>query len=285
MPAPLFDTHAHLQDPDFDRDRDELLCQLGEAGVARVVLPASDLEDSARLCRLALQYPILYAVVGCHPHEASSWTPQSAAELRSLIEKTEKEARRLGRQKVIVGIGEIGLDYHYDFSPRETQKAVYREQIELAHSLKLPIVIHEREAFSDSWQILKEAAEEGLLMNRFAVHCYSGSAESVALLLELGDCYFGFDGPITFKNAKRPLEALKAVPRDRLLIETDSPYLTPVPYRGERNDPRRLIEILKKASESLGVSEEELRQDLWSNSCRFFNLPESLSAEERGSAI
>lgn len=269
--ALIFDTHAHLQDEDFNEDRLTLLDELVRKGVGRVVLPGSDLADSARACELALQHEGLFCVIGVHPHEAKSWHEGSREELISLFRRTEQEGRRLGRERVVVGIGEIGLDYHYDFSPRGKQAEVYRAQLEIAHELGLPVIIHEREAFQDSYNILKQAFDEGLLEIPAACHCYSGSLESSRLLLDMG-FYLGFDGPITFKNAKKALEVLAEMPADRILLETDSPYLTPVPHRGKRNDPGYLPYIIEKAAELRGLSAEDMKKLNWENACRFFRL-------------
>ncbi|MDO5016236.1 MAG: TatD family hydrolase [Eubacteriales bacterium] len=267
----IFDTHAHLQDPDFRDDLDQLLENIAEAGVGRVVLPASDLEDSRRAAKLALSRPGLYCVLGVHPHEAKSWTPDSRQELIDLVKETQAQGRAMGREKVVVGIGEIGLDYHYDFSPRHIQAAVYREQIEIAQELNLPVIIHEREAFLDSFTILEMSKSDGLLQLPFACHCFSGSPESAKRLLKL-NCYLGFDGPITFKKARQPQASLSVVPDDRFLLETDSPYLTPVPFRGQRNDPSMLHYIALKAAEVRNRSYETILAQNWDNACRFFGL-------------
>ena len=269
---PIFDTHAHLQDPDFVDDLPDLLQKLKAEGVGRVVLPGSNLKDSERACELALKVPGLFVVIGVHPHDSKDWNEQSRERLINLYEKTEAQAKQLGRSRIVVGIGEIGLDYHYDFSPRDQQAKVYREQIEIAHELNLPIVIHEREAFQDSWNILEQAHKEGLIELPAACHCYSGSKESGERLIDLG-FYLGFDGPITFKNAKRPAEVFTWVPEDRFLLETDSPYLTPHPFRGKRNDPSKLLWIEEKAAELKDLSGQEIRRLNWENASRFFRLP------------
>ncbi len=272
---PIFDTHAHLQDPDFDEDREQLLEFLKAEGVARVVLPASDLADSEKALNLALAHPGLFCEIGVHPHEASSWVdgPEGSAEvLRRLFRRGCEESAALGRPNVIVGLGEIGLDYHYDFSPREVQKKVYRQQLELAAELGLPVIIHEREAFADSLAILQDAWRDGLLSIPGSCHCFSGSLEGSRQLLELG-FYLGFDGPITFKKARKALEVLAEIPADRYLLETDSPYLTPEPFRGRRNDPSKIWQIAEKAAEIRGQSVEEILRQNWENACRFYRLP------------
>lgn len=278
-PEPLiFDTHAHLQDPDFRDDLDQLLEALAAAGVGRVVLPASDLEDSHRAAELALSRPGLYCVLGVHPHEAKSWTADSRQELIDLVQETQARGKAQGRDKVVVGIGEIGLDYHYDFSPRHIQAAVYREQIEIAQELDLPVIIHEREAFLDSFTILEMSKSDGLLELPFACHCFSGSPESAERLLKL-NCFLGFDGPITFKKARQPRASLSVVPDDRFLLETDSPYLTPEPFRGRRNDPSMLQYIAQKAAEVRNCSYETILAQNWANACRFFGLDSDSSSD------
>ncbi len=267
----LFDTHAHLQERTFAADFEALLDEMYDAGVGRVVLPGSNLMDSRRAAELALQHEGFYCVLGVHPHDAKTWHRDSREELIRLVKETEERGRRMGRERVVVGIGEIGLDYHYDHSPRHIQAAVYREQIEIAHELGLPIVVHEREAFADSFTILEMAKADGILDLPFACHCFSGSPESAKRILKL-DAYLGFDGPITFKNARKPIEALKAVPDDRYLLETDSPFLTPVPFRGKRNDPGKLEYIAEKAAEIRGKSYEEIVEENWQNACRFFRI-------------
>lgn len=273
----LFDTHAHLQDEPFEADFNVLLVKLEQNRVGRVVLPGSDLPDSRKAAELALRHPGLYCALGFHPHEAASWTETSREELKELILETEAAGKAQGRERVVVAVGEIGLDYHYDFSPSDIQAKVYREQLELAAELNLPVVIHEREAFADSLEILRQAKKDGLLELPFDCHCYSGSVEGAELLLELG-AYLGFDGPITFKNARKAPDVLASLPADRFLLETDSPYLTPVPFRGKRNDPSYLEYIARKAAEIRNSSYEEIVEQNWQNACRFYRLdPEKTS--------
>jgi TatD DNase family protein len=218
----LFDSHAHLEDKRFDEDRDELIRGLPERGVTHVVNVGSTLDTSCTSIELAATYPIIYAAVGVHPHDVSQMTYDDLNLLEDLA----------GNPKV-VAIGEIGLDYYYEFSPRELQKQWFAEQIELACHLKLPIVIHNRDAHADVLDILTSKKDRIL---GGIMHCYSGSWEMAKRFLDLG-FYISLGGPVTFKNAKKPVEVAQNVPLDRLLIETDSPYLTPAPYRGKRNDP------------------------------------------------
>lgn len=214
----IFDTHAHYTDSAFDDDRAELLAALPAAGISCVLTCAVDIDDARAAIELAGKYPYIYAACGVHPHEAQNAPADRLSQIFSLC--SDEKA---------VAVGEIGLDYHYDFSPRERQLEVFREQLSLAKELNLPVIIHDREAHEDTLRLIKEFKPRGV------VHCYSGSAETARELLKY-ELYFGFGGAVTFKNAVKPLEASAAVPLDRLLIETDCPYMTPVPHRGKRCD-------------------------------------------------
>ncbi len=269
-----FDTHSHLQDEDFAPDFPEVLERAGKAGVSRIMMAASKLEDAREACRLTLLYPDLYAAVGIHPHDAKTWDEKTEEELRALVRKTNEEAKIQGRDRAVVAMGEIGLDFHYDYSPREVQHQVFRRQLELAHDLDLPVIIHMREATAPMLEALYKAAEDGLFAKDHpagVIHCYSGSAETVPLLTSLG-FMIGFDGPLTFKNARKPLEALAAVPLDLLVLETDAPWLTPAPYRGRRNEPSCLPLIGAKAAEAKGVSPEEMAEITTRNALSLFRI-------------
>lgn len=267
-----FDTHSHLQDEDFAQDLQEVLARAREAGVSRIMLAASNEKDARAACRLALAQPMLYAAVGIHPHDAKTWDQGSRARLERLVLETNQAAG--DRDKPVVAIGEIGLDFHYDFSPRDVQHQVFREQLELAHDLDLPVIIHMREATAPMLEVLTRARADGLFSSQHpagVIHCYSGSAETVPLLLDLG-FMIGFDGPITFKKAKKPIAALAAVPLDRLVLETDAPWLTPAPYRGKRNESAYLPYIGQKAAEIQGVSLETMAQATTCNALRLFRI-------------
>ena len=250
-----FDTHAHYDDGAFDPDRETLLASLPEQGAALVVNPGCDGKSSLAAAELAARYPHVYAAVGWHPHEADSFDEAGETLLRSLA----------ARDKV-VAIGEIGLDYHYDFSPREQQMRVFRRQMELAEELDLPVVIHDREAHGDCMEVVRAFPRV-----RGAFHCYSGSPEMAAELVERG-WYLGFTGAITFKNARRALETLRAMPAERILAETDCPYLAPVPHRGKRNDSRLLPRILEVIGECRGISPEAAAALTLENGRRFFGI-------------
>ncbi len=214
----IFDSHAHYDSEDFNEDRKELLNALPQRGICGVVNCASDLATSLTCLELADEYNYIYAACGVHPHEASKCKEGYISVLKKLC-MSEK----------CVAVGEIGLDYHYDFSPRDVQLKFFEEQIILANELNLPIIVHDREAHEDTMNLLKKYKPKGV------VHCFSGSVEMAKEVIKLG-MYIGLGGAVTFKNARKPIEVAAFVPDDRLVIETDCPYMTPVPYRGQRND-------------------------------------------------
>ena len=253
---PIFDTHAHYDSSAFHADREAVLAALPEAGVALVVDPGCDLPTSRAALALAEQFPHVYAAVGIHPEDCAGYTD---ADLNAL--------RQLCRHDKAVAIGEIGLDYYWaENPPREFQQQVFRRQLELALELDMPVIIHDREAHGDCLAIVKEYP--GL---RGVFHCFSGSPEMAAELLKRG-WYLGFDGPITYKNAKRAPEVAAMTPLDRILVETDSPYMTPVPFRGKRNDSRYLPYVLEKLAEWKGVTTEEMTDITFANGKRLFGI-------------
>ena len=253
---PIFDTHAHYDSSAFHADREAVLAALPEAGVALVVDPGCDLPTSRAALALAEQFPHVYAAVGIHPEDCAGYTD---ADLDAL--------RQLCRHDKAVAIGEIGLDYYWaENPPREFQQQVFRRQLELALELDMPVIIHDREAHGDSLAIVKEYP--GL---RGVFHCFSGSPEMAAELLKRG-WYLGFDGPITYKNAKRAPEVAAITPLDRMVMETDAPYLTPVPHRGERNDSRYLPFVAERLAQWKGVTAEEIIDITWRNGLRLFGL-------------
>ena len=218
----LIDSHAHLDDQKFDIDRDMIIKNLKNNGIELVINIGSDLQTSIASVSLAEKHENIYAAVGVHPHSADE-VDDSTIEILKSFAKREK----------VVAIGEIGLDYYYDNSPRDLQRKWFKEQLKLAKQVDLPVVIHTREAAQETFDILKEAQDGSL---RGVLHCYSGSAEMAAEYIKLG-FYISFAGPVTFKNAKAIREVAKVVPLDKLLVETDCPYLTPEPHRGKRNEP------------------------------------------------
>ena len=252
----LIDTHCHLNDSDLAPLADRIVCDFAQDGILAAVNVGFDIPSSILAVEQASTYKNVFAAVGMHPHDSRLMTDADYDTLRRLV----------GDDKV-VAIGEIGLDYHYDLSPRETQREVFAKQIVLADELKLPIILHVREAYEDTREILeshKQYLNSGVLL-----HCYSGSAEMVKVF-DKYDCYYAFGGAITFKNAKHNLESLKAVRSDRLLFETDCPYMTPVPFRGQMNEPKYINLVLDKAAEILEKDKEELAKTSIDNSLAFF---------------
>ena len=253
----LFDTHAHYDDEQFDRDREELLSGLPARGVGLVVNPGCDLSSSRKAIALAERYPHVWAAVGFHPENCAPYVPEDLETLRQLA----------GHPKV-VAIGEIGLDYYWEENPpREFQQQVFRAQLALAEELDLPVIVHDREAHGDSLAIIKEFPKV-----RGVFHCYSGSAEMARQLVDLG-WMISFTGVLTYKNARKSVEAAQMVPLDRLMIETDSPYMAPVPHRGKRNDSGYVVYICRKLAEVKGISPEECERITTENGKRFFRIP------------
>ncbi len=260
----FYDSHCHLNDEQFNDDFYETIERAASAGVNRIMLIAYDKESCLSMPDYVVRHPNLRAAVGIHPHDAS----------RYFIENCEADLRRLLDSKLenrILALGEIGLDYHYDFCPKDLQKEVFYAQIKLAHEYDLPIIIHDREAHRDCLDILQEAKREGLLKNTEAgvFHCYSGSPELLDEVLSLG-FYIGFDGPLTFKNSKNLPQVLSKVRRDRYLIETDSPYLAPVPFRGKRNEPAYVVKVAEKIAELLQIDLETVAEESYQNTVRLW---------------
>lgn len=251
-----FDTHAHYDAEQFDGDRDRVLSALPAAGVELAVDPGCDLTSSRAALALAERYDFLYAAVGCHPENCAPYREEDLDQIRDMA-----------RHPKCVAIGEIGLDYYWaENPPRALQQRVFRDQLALAAELDLPVIVHDREAHGDSLAAVKEfPAVRGVF------HCFSGSAEMAKELVGLG-WMISFTGVLTYKNARKALEAAAAVPLDRLMIETDSPYMAPVPCRGQRNDSRNLVYICEKLAELKGVSPEECARITLKNGKRFFHI-------------
>ncbi len=266
------DTHCHIHTEQFAFDGDAVLERAKEADVGLIVLSTETIGDSKEALKFASAHSQIFCAAGVHPQQASTWHEDSYAELKSLVLSDRKEQAKHNLPPNIVAIGEIGLDYYYENSPREIQKQVYWEQIKLAYELDLPFIIHERDAFLDSYTILQKAKSSGYLRSIPAVaHCFSGSLESAKLLLKMG-LYLGFDGPLTFKNAKAAPSIVQGMPRDRLLLETDSPYLAPVPFRGKRNEPKNIPIIGEKVAELWQVNTAEVAEQTTANALRFFGF-------------
>ena len=253
----LFDTHAHYDDEAFDADRDAVLTALPGQGVGLVLNPGCDVESSRKAVQYAAAYPHVYAAVGIHPENCGGYTAGDLAALK-----------KLAQQPGVAAIGEIGLDYYWaENPPRELQQQVLRDQLALARELALPVIIHDREAHADTLSIIREfPGITGVF------HCFSGSPEMAQELLKLG-WYLGFDGPVTYKNARRAPEVAAVTPLDRMLIETDSPYMTPVPYRGKRNDSGYVHLVAEKLAEWKGVTPEEMARITTENGKRLFRIP------------
>jgi len=251
----LFDTHAHYDDEAFDADRDAVLRGLKDKGVGLVVDPASHFASAEKILSYLDDYDFLYAAVGTHPHDAAGMTDEH-------LEAYE----RMAQHPKVRAVGEIGLDYYYDRSPRDVQKKRLRDQLALAENLHFPVIIHDREAHEDTLTILREFPRV-----TGVIHCYSGSPEMARQLLDMG-YWLSFTGAITFKNARRALETLRLMPRDRIMVETDSPYLTPVPHRGERNDSGYVRLVAEKVAETLEMPYSEVEQLTWDNGKRFFGI-------------
>lgn len=253
----IFDTHAHYDADRFDNDRDALLAALPEAGVGLVLNPGCDLPSSRAAVALAERHAHVYAAVGIHPEDCGDFQDTQLDELRRLLAHPKA-----------VAVGEIGLDYYWEENPpREFQQMVFRKQLALAADLDLPVIVHDREAHGDTLAIIREfPAVTGVF------HCFSGSPEMAEELVKRG-WYLGFDGPVTYKNTRRAPEVAAVTPPERMVVETDAPYMAPVPMRGKRNDSRNLPYVIEKLAEWKGVSPEEMTQITWENGRRLFRLP------------
>lgn len=252
----LFDTHAHMDDRAFQEDRESLLPSLPEAGIGLLMNPGCSLASSKDAVDLANRYGYIYAAVGSHPDAADEVDEACLETYRQLCRENPK----------VRAIGEIGLDYHYEDIPRETQKAAFRAQMALAAELNLPVIVHEREAHEDGLRIVEEfPTVTGVF------HCYSGSREMAEWLIRRG-WYIGFTGVLTFKNARRAVEVAAQIPLDRLVLETDCPYMSPEPFRGQRNDPGKLCRMAQRLSEIRGLPLEEIHRITMENGMRLYRI-------------
>lgn len=253
----FFDSHAHYDDKSFDTDRDELLESMPGKGISYILNAASNITSSYECIRLAEKYDFIYAAVGVHPHDVKDVTEETIGLMEDLT-----------KRKKVVAIGEIGLDYYYDYSPREAQQYWLRRQIQLAKKLNLPVIIHDRDAHADCMHII---TDEDISVNGGVLHCFSGSWEMAKQLLDMG-IYLSVGGSLTFKNAVKPVEVVKNMPLDKLLIETDCPYLTPVPHRGKRNDSSYIRYVAEKIAEIRNIPVEQVAQQTMENAKRLFNI-------------
>ena len=252
----LFDTHAHMDDHAFDEDRAELLADLPNQGIRLLMNPGCSLASSYNTDRLSREYDYIYAAVGSHPDVADEVNEEVLEEYRKLCKLNSK----------IKAIGEIGLDYHYEDIPREIQLKAFRMQMELARELGLPVIVHEREAHEDGMKVVDEFPDVTGVF-----HCYSGSAEMAKELVKRG-WYIGFTGVLTFKNARKAVEVAASIPLDRIVLETDCPYMSPDPFRGKRNDPGKLYRMAEKLAEVRDLSVEEIHNITTENGKRLYRL-------------
>ncbi len=251
----LFDTHAHLNDPAFDPDREALMAGLKDKGIGYVMNAGCSLQSSKDIIAMAENYPWLYASVGSHPDSADE-----------VNEDVIEAYRAMCAHEKVKAIGEIGLDYYYEDIPRDIQKNAFRMQMALAQETGLPVIIHEREAHDDGMRIVKEFPRV-----KGVFHCYSGSAEMARQLVNMG-WYIGFTGVLTFKNARKAVETASSIPLERIVLETDCPFMAPEPYRGKRNDPGYLIKMAEKLAEIRGITTEEAIAATTENAKRLYRI-------------
>ena len=252
----LFDTHAHMDDRAFDEDRSTLLESLPQQGVRLVMNPGCSLASSRNVCRLVEEYPFVYGAVGSHPDVANEVNEAVLEEYRQMCREHKK----------IKAIGEIGLDYHYEDIPREIQQQAFRAQMALAAELDLPVIVHERDAHADGMAIVEEfPTVKGVF------HCYSGSLDMAKWLIQRG-WYIGFTGVLTFKNARKALEVAENIPLDRIVLETDCPYMAPEPFRGKRNHPGYLYRMAQRLAQLRGISVEEVQRITMENGKRLYRM-------------
>ena len=254
----LFDTHAHMDADRFDQDRAEILADMPKRQIRYLMNVGCDASSSLASVWLAEEYPFIYAAVGSHPDDAAAMGEDLIALYRELATQHQK----------VRAIGEIGLDYHYEDVPRAQQKRCFIRQLELARELKLPVIVHEREAHGDALKILQDFPDVTGVF-----HCFSGSAEMARQLVTRG-WYIGFTGVITFKNARKAVEVVEDMPLSRLLLETDCPYMAPEPFRGKRNDSRYLYRMAERVAEIRGKTPEEIAKITLENGLRLFGIAE-----------
>jgi TatD DNase family protein len=251
----IFDTHAHYSDEAFNGDRDEFLSELPKHGICNVINCGDDLKSSDFSVKLAAKYPYIYAAIGIHPECANDIPQNYIKQLEALITKEK-----------VVAVGEIGLDYHFkENAPKDIQKAVFENQIQLALKYNLPIIVHDRDAHGDTMDILRKYKPKGV------VHCFSGSVEMARECIKLG-MYIGIGGAVTFKNARVPVEVAKDIPLERMLMETDCPYMSPVPFRGKRNNSKLIAYSAAKIAEIRGTTIKEILETSRKNAETLFNI-------------
>lgn len=254
----IVDSHCHIDDERFDSDREELISLFEENEIDFLIDPASDVNSGRKILELVKKYDKIYGAVGIHPHE-----------VEGITQKQLDEIYEMSFAKKIVAIGEIGLDYYYDNSPKYKQKEIFRKQMEIAKKRKLPVIIHTRDAMGDTYDILSEFRGEVIGV----MHCYTGSLEMAKRFMELG-YYISISGAVTFKNAVNVREMAKEIPLDNLLVETDSPYLTPEPHRGNRNEPKFVRLVAEKIAELKNMEVNDLIYNTNSNARNLFSIEE-----------
>jgi len=257
----FIDTHSHLFYPNFEDDLDDVIQRAKDSGVDFILVPATDLATAKEVINLIEKYDMIYGAVGIHPHETKDWEPSLLNEIESLTS-----------HKKIVAIGEIGLDYFYDYSPKEKQIKAFKSQIDLALKIDLPIIVHNRDSDKDMMEIINSYGGSGL---KAQFHCFNGSLNDAKDLMQMG-YMISFTGNITFKKADELREVLKNVRIDQLLLETDSPFLTPVPFRGKRNEPAYVKYIAEQVAEAHEISIEEVGRITSFNAFRFFGIGSKL---------
>lgn len=252
----LFDTHTHLENEKYDSDRQDIISALSKDNIDKIVNIGTNIATSIESIKLASSNENIYASIGIHPHDAKDFTPSSIDELKELA-----------KHKKVVAIGEIGLDYHYDFSPRDMQMNAFIAQMELAKKIDLPVIYHIREAYGDFLPMVRSNE----VVNNAVMHCYGGSLESVKICINAG-MMISFTGVITFKNANKIRQVVEYVPIDRLMIETDCPYMSPEPYRGKRNQPAYVLEVAKQVALIKKMSLEQVVDITYNNAINFFKI-------------
>lgn len=253
----IIDSHAHLDDPAFANEVDVAMARARAAGVEAVINPGVDVALSKAAIEVAAAYPEVYALVGIHPHEAAGATDEDVGEIAAMLSAPK-----------VVGIGEIGLDYYRELAPRDDQLRVFRAQMELARKMCVPVEIHNRDAHSDTLSVVQEYSRH---IPAIVMHCYSGSPEMALELTRLG-CYISLAGPVTYRNARKQVEVAWQIPLDRLLVETDSPYLPPSPYRGQRNEPAYVREVVQRIAQIRNTSFEEIAAATSANAMKIFGI-------------
>lgn len=251
----LVDSHAHLDDEKFDEDRQEMLERAIKAGMSAIICPACSPSSLKPIEKLVTENSMLYGAAGIHPHDASDYTGEVEDKILELLENEN-----------FVALGEIGLDYHYDFSPRDLQKRVFERQLEMARDTSAPIIVHVREAHGDAVEMLKRFAPLTGVM-----HCFSGGVELADQYIGMG-LHIGIGGALTFKNARKPVEVVNHIPLDRLLVETDAPYMAPVPLRGKRNEPAFVQKVVEKIAEIRSITIEDAANITADNANRLFGI-------------